>query len=194
MLPKSLIKPMVSAMAIATCVTTGHMLFNAAIANAESLPGITFRWRGREGFNELSHVIDLSSAPNQWGRYRFQMSARDLKVAASQFTINIPDHFDGEFDKDKIEVRICSKAASFVSRAKCKAVPLDEATVDMAARQISIYPAAPVPAGTNVELVFSNVKNPRSPGMYQFNGLVEVPGDVPLLRMVGSWIISIDQG
>jgi hypothetical protein len=193
MLPKFLLKPVVSAMAIATCVVAGHVLVQATAVSAQGLPGITFRWKDREGFKELGHVIDLSNNPNQWGRYRLQIGARDLKVAASQFTVNIPDHFDGEFDKDRIELRICSKAGSMMSRAKCKAAPVDEVKLDMTARQIAIYPVTPVPAGTNVELVFSNVRNPRSPGMYQFNGLIEVPGDnIPLLKSVGSWILSID--
>lgn len=187
MLPKSFIKFGAATLAATTCVVTGH-----AVANAEGLPGITFRWNNREGFNELGHVIELNNEPNSWGRYRLKIGARDMELAVSQFVVNMPDHFDGKFDEDDIEVRICKTRGSFLRRAKCDAVDVDEAVVDMEARQIAIYPAVPVPAGKNVELVFSNVKNPRHPGMYQFNGLVEVPGDVPILRPLGAWIVSIE--
>ncbi len=199
MLPKSFVKPAFSAMAIAACVLTGGLVTEQGFtggtqANAQGLPGITFRWNNREGFHELSHVIELSNSPNNYGRYRLQLKASDMKLAASQFTVNIPDHFDGKFDEKEIELRVCSTPGNFLRRAKCEAVPVDDVRVDMEARQIAIYPAQPIPAKTNVELVFSNVKNPRSPGMYQFNGLVEVPGDVPLLRPLGAWILTFDRG
>ncbi|MFM6244668.1 MAG: DUF2808 domain-containing protein, partial [Dolichospermum sp.] len=41
-------------------------------------------------------------------------------------------------------------------------------------------------------LVLSNVQNPSFGGVYYFNCRVLSPGDVPLLRYIGTWIISIN--
>jgi hypothetical protein len=40
-------------------------------------------------------------------------------------------------------------------------------------------------------LVFSDVKNPPTGGMYYFNCEILSPGDVPLRRYVGTWILNI---
>jgi hypothetical protein len=101
-------------------------------------------------------------------------------LAVSQFAISYPDYYKGKFDKDEIEVRI-----------KDKKVPLQEVVWDKENHLVEIYPQEPVPAGSRVELVFSNVKNPASGGTFYFNCQVLSPGDVPLLRYVGTWIVNI---
>ena len=186
MLQKRLFKSVLSVAAIAGCFATG-----ATIAQAQNaLP--SFRWNNREGFNELKHVIELSDAPNRWGRYRLKVGSNDMKLAASQFVINYPDYFDGKFNAEEMEIRVCTSKGSFLSRAKCSAVELDEVDVDTENYRIALYPLEPIPAGTNLELVLNDVKNPRSRGMYQFNVMIESPGDVPLLRTLGGAIIDIN--
>jgi hypothetical protein len=162
------------------------------IASAEGLPGITFRWNNNgQKFTELRYAIDHSTVPNGLARYRLRLGPGDMKLAASQFSINYLDAFDGDIDAKNIELRTCKKAGSILSNAKCTKVPVDEITYDPAVRRISIYPTQPVPAGSNVEIVLSNVRNPTGPGMYQMNALVESPGDTPMLRYVGSWLLTI---
>jgi hypothetical protein len=56
---------------------------------------------------------------------------------------------------------------------------------------IQIELEEPIPAGNSIEIVLSNVKNPPFGGMYYFNAQVLTPGDVPLPRYVGTWILSI---
>jgi hypothetical protein len=56
---------------------------------------------------------------------------------------------------------------------------------------IQIYLQEPISAGNKVELVFSNVKNPPYGGIYYFNCRMLAPGDVPLSRYLGTWILSI---
>lgn len=187
MLSKRLFKSVLSVAAIAAGVVA-----ISPLAQAQSLPGITFRWNNRDGFNELQHAIELSNSANNWGRYRLKIGARDMKLAASQFVINYPTYFDGKFNADAVEIRVCSSTGSFLSRAKCSTVALDEVDIDTENKRIALYPLEPVPAGSNLELVFSDVKNPRNRGMYQFNAMIESPGDVPLLRPLGSWILTID--
>ncbi|MHC5728221.1 MAG: DUF2808 domain-containing protein, partial [Nostoc sp.] len=77
-------------------------------------------------------------------------------------------------------------------RVRGKAVPLSEVKWDKEAKLINIYPQEPVPAGSPVELVLSNVQNPAFGGVYYFNCQVLSPGDVPLLRYMGTWILSIN--
>ncbi|NJN30027.1 MAG: DUF2808 domain-containing protein [Synechococcales cyanobacterium RM1_1_8] len=187
--PKRALK---SGLAIAA-IASGAALA-APVVQAQDTSGFSFRWDNREGFNELKYTIELSNSPGNRGRYRFKIGARDMKLAASQFVINYPEFFDGKFNTDEVELRICSSVGSMMSRARCSAVPLDEVNFDTENQRIALYPAEPVPAGTNLELVFSDVRNPRNQGMYQFNVMIESPGDVPLLRPLGSWVVSIDRG
>ncbi|MFM6345430.1 MAG: DUF2808 domain-containing protein, partial [Dolichospermum sp.] len=92
-----------------------------------------------------------------------------------------PDYYKGTFDTKNIEVRV-----------KDKSVPLSQVKWDEKGGVIQIFPKDPVPAGQKVELVLSNVQNPSFGGVYYFNCRVLSPGDVPLLRYIGTWIISIN--
>ncbi|MGM0455661.1 MAG: DUF2808 domain-containing protein, partial [Cyanobacteriota bacterium] len=56
---------------------------------------------------------------------------------------------------------------------------------------IEIYPIEPIAAGNDVEIVFSNVRNPRFGGMYYFNARVFSPGDLPMARYLGTWVLNI---
>jgi beta-lactam-binding protein with PASTA domain len=72
-----------------------------------------------------------------------------------------------------------------------KKVAVQEAKWDEENAFIELYPGEPVPAGTDVEIHLSNVRNPRNNGMYYFNCRVQTPGDVPILRDLGTWILEI---
>ena len=74
---------------------------------------------------------------------------------------------------------------------KDKSVPLQEVNWNKENNFIEIFPTDPVPAGSNVEIQLANVRNPNS-GVYYFNCQVLSPGDTPLLRYLGTWVISID--
>jgi hypothetical protein len=76
-------------------------------------------------------------------------------------------------------------------RVKGKSVPLQEVNWNKESRVIELIPQEPVPANSPVELVFSNVKNPSSPGIFYFNCQILSPGDVPLLRYLGTWELSV---
>jgi hypothetical protein len=104
-----------------------------------------------------------------------------MKLAVAQFAITYPDYYKGTFDTKNIEVRV-----------KDKSVPLSEVKWDEKGGVIQIFPKDAVPAGQKVELVLSNVQNPSFGGVYYFNCRVLSPGDVPLLRYIGTWIISIN--
>ena len=166
--------------ALSALTVTSFLLAGFPIISlAQSLPGLTI-FSGVKRENQLPFRLDFGGQPNGWDRYRLRIPAKRLNLAVSQFSISYPDYYKGKFDTDKIEVRI-----------KDKKMPLQEVVWDKENRLVDIYLQEPVPAGSRVELVFSNVKNPAFGGTYYFNCQILSPGDVPLRRYIGTWILSI---
>ncbi len=159
-----------------TAVLTGV----PTISWADSLPGFTL-FGGPPRENQLPFRLDFGGTPNTWDRYRLRIPAKKMQLAVAQFSISYPNYYRGEFDTKEVEVRV-----------RGKSVPLQEVVWDKENRVIQIYPQEPVPAGYNVELVLSNVKNPNFGGMFYFNCQILSPGDVPLLRYIGTWLLSIN--
>ncbi len=166
---------LIATLAVSGCLLTGFPI----ITLAQGLPGLTI-FSGVKRENQLPFKLDFGGQPNGWDRYRLRIPAKKLNLAVAQFSISYPDYYKGKFDKDDIEVRI-----------KDKKVPLQEVIWDKENHKVEIYPQEPVPAGSRVELVFSNVKNPNAGGTYYFNCQILSPGDVPLLRYLGTWILTI---
>jgi hypothetical protein len=166
---------LLATLAVSSCLLTGFPV----VSLAQGLPGLTI-FSGVKRENQLPFKLDFGGQSNGWDRYRLRIPAKKLNLAVAQFSISYPDYYKGKFDKDKIEVRI-----------KDKKVPLQEVIWDKENRKVEIYPQEPVPAGSRVELVFSNVKNPNTGGTFYFNCQILSPGDVPMLRYLGTWIVSI---
>ncbi|WGV24003.1 DUF2808 domain-containing protein [Halotia branconii] len=167
---------LLSALAVTSCLITG---LQTATWAQNGLPGFTL-FSGVKSENQLPFRLDFGGQANSWDRYNLRIPANKMKLAAAQFAVTYPNYYKGTFDPKKIEVRV-----------KGKAVPLSEVKWDKEGGVIEIFPQEPVPAGTKVELVFSNVQNPAFGGTYYFNCQILSPGDVPLLRYLGSWILTI---
>jgi hypothetical protein len=56
---------------------------------------------------------------------------------------------------------------------------------------LEIYLKDVIPANTKVEIHLNNVVNPDSGSTFYFNCTAVSPGDLPLPRYLGTWIISI---
>lgn len=166
---------LLSTLAVTSCLLAGI----PAISWAQSLPGFTL-FSGVKSENQLPFRLDFGGQTNGWDRYRLKISNKKLKTAVAHFVITYPDYYKGTFDSKQVEVKV-----------RDKKIALSEVKWDKENRVIEIYPEEPVPAGSNVELVLSNVKNPASGGIFYFNCSIQSPGDVPLSRYVGTWIISI---
>ena len=164
-----------SALAVTSCLLTGLPI----LTSAQGLPGFTL-FSGVKSENQLPFRLDFGGQSNGWDRYRLRIPAKKLKLAVAQFSITYPDYYKGDFDTDSIDVRI-----------KNKKLPLQQVKWDKENHVVEIYLKEPVPANSRVELVFSNVKNPNFGGTYYFNCQILTPGDVPLLRYVGTWIVNI---
>jgi hypothetical protein len=169
------VRTAVSTLAIAGCLLTAIPVTTLAQGS-----GLTI-FSGIKPENRLSYRLDYGGRSGGWDRYRLRISAKKMKLAAAQFSVTYPDYYKGKFDPDEMEIRV-----------KGKKVPLQEVNWDKENRVIELFPQEPVPAGSPVELVFSNVKNPSFGGVYYFNCQILTPGDVPLPRYLGTWEMSIN--
>jgi hypothetical protein len=165
---------LLSALAVTGCLLTSF----PAVSLAQQ--GFTL-FSGVKGENQLPFRLDFGGQTNATDRYILRVPAQKMKLAVAQFAITYPNYYKGSFDPKKVEVRV-----------KGKSVPLSEVKWEREGRVIEIFPEEPVPAGSNVELVLSNVQNPAFGGMFYFNCQVIHPGDVPMLRYLGTWLISIN--
>jgi len=168
-------KRLLSALAVTNCLLTGVV----TPILAQSLPGLTL-FSGVKSDDQLPYLLDFGGQTNSTDRYILRVPAQKMKLAVAQFTITYPDYYKGTFDPKSIEILV-----------KGKKVPLSEVKWDKEGRVIQIFPQEPIPAGRKVELVLSNIENPAFGGVFYFRCQVLSPGDVPLLRYLGTWIISI---
>jgi hypothetical protein len=159
---------------------SGSLLTGLAAASlAQGLPGLVI-FSGIDRVNQLGYRLDFAGRTSEIDRYHLRIPDDKMTLAAAQFAITYPASYEGTFDPDDVEVRIGGES-----------VALDEVTWDQERRVINIYPSQPIPARTRVELVLSNVRNPSHGGTHYFNAMVRSPGDLPMLRYVGTWIVSI---
>ena len=166
---------LLSALAVTSFLVAGI----PAITSAQSNPGFTL-FSGIKSENQLPYLLDFGGQTNSTDRYRLRIPAQKMKLAVAQFAITYPNYYKGTFDTKDVEVRV-----------KGKKVALSEVKWDKEGRVIEIFPQEPVPSGSKVELVLSNVQNPPFGGTFYFNCQVLSPGDVPMLRYLGTWIMTI---
>ncbi len=165
------------------------------VVHAQQNPGFTFNWGdGPSGRQQLRFHLEYGTPGFMNDRYWLRLGKQN--VAINRINITYPDYFDGHFSAQNIELRAGganTNSLFSLRRNPGEIVPLMEATVDYDNRIIDLIPNEPIPAGTEVQVVISNVRNPRIGGMYYFNARIGSPGDVPLMRYIGTWILSISR-
>ena len=175
-LTQSAMRRLFSAIAATGCVLTGIQ----TITSAQVTSGLIL-YGGVERQNQLNYRLDYGNE-NMWGdRYRLRMPASKMPLGVSQFQIDYPPYFNGEFDQKQIEVR---------RKGTNKTLPLQAVNWDREKRQITIDLKEPLEQGKDLEVVLNNVKNPDS-GFYYFNCSILSPRDIPVARYVGTFVISI---
>lgn len=147
---------------------------------AQSNPGLTI-FSGVDRQNILNYHLDFGGKANSWDRYRLRIQGKKLTEGVDRFFISYPEYYNGKFDIDKIEVRMGGKS-----------LPLQEVIWDEESRIIEIDLEEPILESKEVELVFSNVRNPSTGGTFYFQCQILTPGQVPLRLQLGTWIISIN--
>ena len=145
--------------------------------------GLTI-FSGVKSENQLSYRLDFGGQRNDWDRYRLRIPQKKMKVAAAKFVITYPNYFEGAFDTDEVEIKVGKGK-------KGEKVKVSEVKWDKEGNVLEIYPEKPIPAGNKVELILSNVYNGSFGGVFYFNCSIQSPGDVPLARYIGTWIIDI---
>ena len=168
-------KRIFTTIAISSCLIGGVQ----AITSAQSNPGLTI-FSGIERENILNYHLDFGGHAGAFDRYRLRIGSKKMTQGASKFFISYPDYYRGKFDPDNIEVRIDKES-----------IPLREIVWDKESRIIEIDLEEPIRESRKVEIVFSNVKNPRYGGTYYFHCQVLPAGDLPIRQHLGTWILSI---
>lgn len=171
---RGIVRRSLAALVAAGCLTTGL----PALVAAQELPGFTI-FGGPRRENQLSFRLDYGRE-DMYDRYRLRIPSQNLAI--NQIVIDYPDYFDGSFNEERITVRY---------RESREEIPIEKAVWSQENHVIEIFPQEPIPAGNKLEVVLSNVRNPRQGGMYYFNCKILTPGDAPMLRYIGTWILSI---
>lgn len=157
---------------------TGTLAVASLPARAQELPGFTL-WGGPRRENQLNFRLDRGTE-GTWDRYRLRIPAQNYAIA--QIAIDYPDYYKGEFNADRVEVRY---------RKGGEKIEIDKVVWNRDAYVLEIFPKEPIPAGRQLEVVLHEVRNPQWGGMYYFNCRILTPGDTPLLRYIGTWILQI---
>jgi hypothetical protein len=160
-------------------IAGGLMTGLAAASFAQGLSGLTI-FSGVAQKNQLAYRLDYDGQLGAEDRYHLRIPADKLTFAISKLSVTYPATYTGTFDPHHVELRV-----------KGNDVPLDDVTWDRENRVIEIYPKDPIPAANRVEIVLSDVQNPTRVGTHYFNAMVQSPGDLPVMRYVGTWILSI---
>lgn len=168
---------LISTLAVTSCFLSCFPVISWAQSNS----GLTI-FSGVQSGNQLPYHLDFGGAANQWDRYHLKIPAKKMKLAVAQFAITYPKYYRADFDTKEIEVHVSGKK-----------VPLQEVKWDKENHVVEIALQQPVPADKQVDLVFSNIKNPAFGGTFYFNCEILSPGDVPLRRYLGTWILSIGE-
>jgi len=185
-------KCLLTALAAAGCLFAG---LPAATTLAQSNPGLTI-FSGIPREDQLTdYHLDFGGRRNfsrERYKLRFPMNRAELGVA--DLYITYPSYFrsnNGEFDLDDVELRLKKdRDVTFPIRE------VREEAVGEDYYQIYVSLEQPIRAddldpSEKLELVFHNVHNPDSSGIFYFSLEVQSPVDV-LRRYAGTWIVSID--
>jgi hypothetical protein len=145
---------------------------------------------GVKSENELPYFLDYGGRRGGFDRYRLRIPSKKVSLAISDITVSYRNasYFDGKFDTKSVEVLITRPNW----RKVLKKVPVESVNWDKDNYVLQVALKEPVPAGSNVEVQLSNVRNPDTGTMFYFDAQIQTPGDVPMLRYLGTWIISID--
>jgi len=168
-------KVLSASLSICTCLYT----IIPMVVTAQSNPGLTI-FGGVDRENQLDYYLDFGGRPNNWDRYRLRIPGNKLTEGAARFIIKYPDYFDGKFDPDRVEVKVGEES-----------LEIREVVWDQENYLLEIDLEQPLTEAKKVEIVLSNVKNPRNGGTFYFNCDVLAAGTIPIRLYVGTWIINI---
>jgi len=171
-------------------VLGGLACFEAGPVISQGTSGLLeFRWDSDRDYRRL-YYYQTSTLPNDRAEWYLTLREKDRKTAILKLTVTVPDYFDSKLKPNRMALCKVTKG-SMLSRTKClEEIP---ATIEVNANQtaIEVFPDQPVPIDGDYALRIK-MFNPQGARMYQFNALVQAPGDVPMSGYRGSWLIDMD--
>ena len=159
-------------------------------AYAQGTPSLLeFRWDTDRDYRKL-YYYQTSNIDGDRSEWFLTLREKDRKTAILKLTVTVPDYFDSKLKPHRM--RLCrTTVGGMMSRSKClEEIPaVIKVTEDQAA--IEVFPDTPLPSDADYSLSIK-LFNPQGKRMYQFNALVQAPGDVPMSGYRGSWLIDVD--
>ncbi|HEY9737728.1 MAG TPA: DUF2808 domain-containing protein [Trichocoleus sp.] len=173
----------VSLLTLGLAIATGFAPFisNQLMAQ-ETTSGITI-FGGLDPENRLAYSIDRNRPFSPNARYYLRVGSKKLPREVIEMEITYPENFRGQLNGDSIELRQGRYRGDSV-------IPTDEIIWDQENRRIEIYPSEPIPEGTNLVVVMSNIRNPRDYGVHYFNLRMMYQGDVAR-QYAGTWALEV---
>jgi len=113
---------------------------------------------------------------------RYYLTLRPLPFPTRSLQILYFPEFDGQINGQKIIIKSTTSDLEY---------PVAQTDVDRSARAITIQMLKPLPKGETIEVLFDEVVNPESDGVYQMRGRILEDGPFPAYRYVGDWFITI---
>ncbi len=160
------------------------------IAYAQGTPSLLeFRWDTDRDYRKL-YYYQTSNIDGDRSEWFLTLREKDRKTAILKLTVTVPDYFDSKLKPHRM--RLCrTTVGGMMSRSKClEEIPaVIKVTEDQTA--IEVFPDTPLPSDADYSLSIK-LFNPQGKRMYQFNALVQAPGDVPMSGYRGSWLIDVD--
>lgn len=173
----------VSLLTLAIAISTGFAPFiSSQLMAQETTSGVTI-FGGLDPENRLAYSIDRNRPFSPNARYYLRVGSNKLPQDVLEMEITYPENFRGEIKGDSIELRQGRYRGDSV-------IETDEIIWDQENRRIEIYPSAPIPAGTNLVVVLSNIRNPREYGVHYFNLRMMYEGGVTR-QYAGTWALEV---
>lgn len=180
-----------STLAVATSLVTAM----PAITLAQGEPGLTIFSGVGDRSDILDYHIDFPGR-NARSRYKLRIPASKMELGVSQVVIIYPAYYKGRLDPDEITVgygsRYRNEAPIDDVVIEENALVLKEQGRDQPYHRLHIYLSEPIEAENPVEIKLENVRNPRWGGTFYFHARLLSPGDVPLPRYAGTWILTLN--
>lgn len=166
---------MFNKISISACVLISAMV---CVASAPSITLAQSIFQGISAEDQLPFRLAGGGVPKEKDSYTLKIPGIKIKAAVSEFSINYPETFDGQFDINKVTVKVGSKA-----------VPAKVAW-DKDSRTLLITPENPIESRRTVDIVLANVQNPSRLGKYNFNCQSSYENGAPSTYL-GTWILNI---
>ncbi|KKZ13566.1 hypothetical protein BO91_01250 [Candidatus Synechococcus spongiarum LMB bulk10E] len=156
---------------------------------------LEFRWRQDPGYVGLDYRISNSEARRR-SNLKLILPGKIREHAILEMTIVAPEIFEkwrGRIDVDSMKIGYdCIQKSVFAgTRTRCENYfNLSEVT-QVGPGIIRMTPDAPIPQSRTI-VVELKMRNPRTSGLYQFNGYASAPGQMQIPAYQGSWLVEID--